>query len=213
MIYCMADIHGSFDRYQKMLQTIRFSNEDTLYVIGDAIDRGPQSIEVVLDIMNRSNAVFLRGNHEQMCINDLLLRQYDARRIWQMNSGGTTRSKLLYKCSNDLRNKILRFFKNAPTCINLDVNGKHFHLVHGFPAETTYDQLWKRPFPDSERPLDEAIVILGHTPTPLLTGIENAPAQIWHGKGMIDIDCGCGSRSEFGRLACIRLDDMEEFYI
>lgn len=60
-----------YDRYLAMLQTIQFCDEDTLYVVGDAIDRGHQSIEVVLDMMSRSNVVLLRGNHEQMCLDDL----------------------------------------------------------------------------------------------------------------------------------------------
>jgi len=213
MIYCMSDIHGDYDRYLKMLQTINFCDTDTLYVIGDVIDRGSQGVDVVADIMSRKNVVFLRGNHEQMCLNDLLFRQYDARRIWQMNGGGTTRSKLLYKCSYDTRRKMLRFFQNAPTCFDLEVNGNQFHLVHGFPSEEIHDRLWGRPLSDSESPIQGATVIVGHTPTPLITGIENAPAQIWYGNGIIDIDCGCGSRSEMGRLACIRLDDMKEYYV
>lgn len=35
MIYCMADIHGDYERYQKMLSEISFSDDDTLYIIGD----------------------------------------------------------------------------------------------------------------------------------------------------------------------------------
>ena len=38
--------------------------------------------------------------------------------------------------------------------------------------------------------------------------------RIWHGNNIIDIDCGCGNlRSEHRRLACLRLDDMAEFYV
>ena len=37
--------------------------------------------------------------------------------------------------------------------------------------------------------------------------------HIWHGNGIIDIDCGCGHETELRRLACLRLDDMTEFYI
>ena len=33
------------------------------------------------------------------------------------------------------------------------------------------------------------------------------------GIGLIVIDCGCGSGYELRRLACLRLDDMEEFYV
>lgn len=35
MIYCMADIHVSYERYQKMLESIHFSDTDTLYMIDD----------------------------------------------------------------------------------------------------------------------------------------------------------------------------------
>ncbi|MBQ2990771.1 MAG: metallophosphoesterase [Clostridia bacterium] len=213
MIYCMSDVHGDYARYQKMLQTIRFSDADTLYMLGDAIDRGPQSVEVVLDVMGRANVVFLRGNHEQMCLDDLHWRKTDARALWQMNGGGVTRRALLYKCAYDTRTKILSFFLSAPTCAGLEVNGRRFHLVHGFPSEDTHDQLWGRPAPDAEPPVPGATVILGHTPTPLLTGIEDAPARIWHGNGVVNIDCGCGWRAGFSRLACLRLDDMAEYYV
>ena len=41
MIYYMSDVHGAYERYLKMLEAINFSDEDTLYVLGDAIDREP----------------------------------------------------------------------------------------------------------------------------------------------------------------------------
>ena len=39
MVYCISDIHGDYARFQQMLHTIGFSDEDTLYIIGDVIDR------------------------------------------------------------------------------------------------------------------------------------------------------------------------------
>ena len=213
MIYCMADIHGAYDRYLAMLQTIHFCDDDTLYVIGDVIDRGHQSIEVVLDMMSRSNVVFLCGNHEQMCLDDLHRRLWDARALWQRNGGGRTRSDLLYKRSPAVRSKILHYFLSAPTFIDLEVNGRKFHLVHGFPSENEHDRLWTRPESNAEPPIPNATVIVGHTPTSFLIGEDESPLRIWHGNGIIDIDCGCAGRSELSRLACIRLDDMQEFYI
>jgi len=93
------------------------------------------------------------------------------------------------------------------------VNGRKFHLVHGFPSEHENDRLWGRPDPNAEPPIPDVTVVVGHTPTSLLNGEEEAPMRIWHGNGMIDIDCGCAGRSAFSRLACIRLDDMQEFYV
>ena len=68
MQYCISDIHGEFDRYQAMLEEIHLSDDDTLYVIGDVIDRAPGGIDVLEDIMARKNVVMLMGNHEQLSL-------------------------------------------------------------------------------------------------------------------------------------------------
>ena len=36
--------------------------------------------------------------------------------------------------------------------------------------------------------------------------------KIYHGPGFIDIDCGCGYDMPIKALACIRLEDMVEYY-
>ena len=54
--YVMSDIHGQFFSYRKMLKEIEFSDDDFLYVLGDCIDRGPDGISIIQDIMNRKNA-------------------------------------------------------------------------------------------------------------------------------------------------------------
>ena len=35
MIYAMSDIHGCYEKYRDMLETIKFAADDTLYVLGD----------------------------------------------------------------------------------------------------------------------------------------------------------------------------------
>jgi len=212
MIYCMSDIHGAYDRYQRMLEIIRFCGADTLYVIGDVIDRCPQGIDVVLDMMRRPNVILLRGNHEQMCLDDLHRHIGDARALWQKNGGSRTRSDLLYKRSPAVRSEVLRYFQCAPTSADIQTGDRKFHLVHGFPSEDVHDRLWGRPQPDAACPMPGVTVIVGHTPTSFLTGVESVPLRIWHGNGIIDIDCGCAGRLQQSRLACIRLDDMAEFY-
>lgn len=41
MIYVMSDIHGCGNMYHEMLRKIQFCDSDHLYILGDAIDRGP----------------------------------------------------------------------------------------------------------------------------------------------------------------------------
>ena len=43
MTYVMSDIHGCYDKYQSMLAAIHFAADDTLYVLGDVLDRGPDA--------------------------------------------------------------------------------------------------------------------------------------------------------------------------
>ena len=68
MIYCMSDIHGNYDGYKKLLERVDFKNSDTLYVLGDVIDRGGQSIKLLQDMMARYNVIPILGNHEYMGI-------------------------------------------------------------------------------------------------------------------------------------------------
>ena len=58
-------------------------------------------------------------------------------------------------------------------------------------------------------------MIFGHTPTKYYQ--EDVPMKLWCGYRMIGIDCGSGypeegPDSEYGRLACLRLDDGKVFY-
>ena len=76
--------------------------------------------------------------------------------------------------------------------------------------------VWYR-YRSYDRGPDDYTVIFGHTPTTehQLTN----PVQIWRGSNLIDIDCGAAYEKPalWGsiiqtRLACLRLDDMKEFY-
>ena len=52
MIYCVSDIHGELDKFEQMLELIRFSDEDHLYILGDVIDRGAMGVDIPTDIIN-----------------------------------------------------------------------------------------------------------------------------------------------------------------
>ena len=42
----MSDLHGQFVLLQLMLNKIQFTDEDELYILGDIMDRGPNSIDI-----------------------------------------------------------------------------------------------------------------------------------------------------------------------
>ena len=75
MIYVMSDLHGCYDKYKQMLEKIQFNSNDTLYILGDIVDRGDEGIKILLDMMQRSNVVPLLGNHEFMAYS--VLKKYN----------------------------------------------------------------------------------------------------------------------------------------
>lgn len=146
--YCISDIHGEYDRYMAMLDLINFSDTDTLFVLGDVIDRRPSGVDVLLDIMSRSNVRMILGNHEDMCLKTLdATHVVGARQLWQSNGGSPTRRELLYIRTAEERLKILRFIRDLPDHLDIEVNGKAFHLVHGMPGNTREIRIWDRPEP------------------------------------------------------------------
>jgi len=97
------------------------------------------------------------------------------------------------------------------------INDTKFVLVHA--GMTTYDNgdisevqtedfmIWAREdFYRGRYVNDKQIIIFGHNPVKTIHG----KWEIWHGENKICIDCGAAYG---GKLACLRLDDMKEFYI
>ena len=215
MIYCVSDIHGELDKLERMMELIRFSDADHLYIIGDVIDRGAMGVDILRRIMAAPNMTMLLGNHEQMCLDTLGPKnEFGARDLWRQNGGMRTYRELLYHRTPSERSSTLRFLSGLPDHLDLEVGPQKFHLVHGFPSGDRNTRIWGRVTPDSRSPYPGTICIVGHTPTCFLTGKDDEDHRIWHGDRIIDIDCGCGNlRSEHRRLACLRLDDMAEFYV
>lgn len=217
MVYCMSDIHGEYERYIKMLEQINFAEEDSMYVIGDVIDRYPQGIDILMDIMSRSNIHMILGNHEQMLLDAFAERSVpNSRLLWKQNGGEGTYMDMLFHRSEEECRKIIAYLCSLPDYMNIEVNGRKYHLVHGFPSDDHGIRLWGRPNNDTMIQMDGVTVIVGHTPTIFLNGEsseEKEPFRIWHGTGIICIDGGCGHRMDERKLACLRLDDMKEFYV
>ncbi len=60
MIYAMSDLHGCYDKYIKMLKMIKLNDGDTLYILGDIVDRGDGGIKILQDMMVRKKC----GSHK-----------------------------------------------------------------------------------------------------------------------------------------------------
>ena len=226
----MSDLHGCFDKYQAMLREIEFSSRDTLYVLGDVIDRGPDGIKILQDMNGRLNVIPILGNHEftaAVClpwlmeeITDQSLAKLDETQIaalseWITNGGGST-LRGLKQLNTEEREDILEYILEMELYAEVDAGGRSFVLVHSgldnfapdkpLDSYELQDLLFGRPEPDAVYYPDK-ILVFGHTPTRRLWGQD----KIFRKGTMIDIDCGCVFQG--GQLGCLCLDTMEEFYV
>lgn len=226
----MSDIHGRFDKYKEMLSLIDFTPRDTLYVLGDVIDRGPDGIKILQDMMLRPNVFPLLGNHEftaAVClpwlmkeVTDQSLDTLDETQIaalseWITNGGGVT-LRGLKALSQEEREDILEYFQEMELFAQVEAGGRSFVLTHSGLDHFSPDRLLSeyrledflfcRPGPDTVY-FPDKLLVFGHTPTRYFSKQD----KIFRWETWIDIDCGCAAPS--GRLGCLCLDTMEEFYV
>ena len=93
-LFAIGDIHGCARELELLLGGLPLAAGDTVVFVGDYIDRGPASqavIDVLLELAARSDltTVFLRGNHEDMCL-AYLGRAGHWGEAWKLNGGVTT---------------------------------------------------------------------------------------------------------------------------
>ena len=73
--YAIGDIHGGAKTFRALLDKMNLSPEDTLYLLGDYVDRGQESkgvLDIILDLHNAGfNIRPLRGNHDDMFLKTL----------------------------------------------------------------------------------------------------------------------------------------------
>ena len=223
MIYVMSDIHGNTRRFNSIMEQINLQDSDTLYILGDVIDRYPDGIRILRKLMKMENVKMLLGNHEFMMLKALKTQEddfyspYSGTSLWYRNGGRVTHNYLKH-IRKELRREVFRYLQELPVNIEIEVNGKKYLLVHGAPEcnfrrahgdyETSKEYaVWHR-WKIFEHVPEGYTLIFGHTPT--LNFNDVVPLEVFNCGHAIGIDCGCGFGD--GRLACVRLDDMKIFY-
>ena len=214
-IYAISDIHGCFDEFMELLGKIQFNPaHDTLYILGDAIDRGERPIDCIKFIMSTDNIHFLLGNHEQM-----MLDYYSGVDLISWTTNGFRETILQFMgLPNYEREEIFTYFRNSLLYKTISASGKNYFLSHaGVNVENPIHQqdpndlLWIRDRFLRHKALSDYICIFGHTPTSRMHG--SSDYSVWYDaihQDKICIDCGCVYG---GYLAAIRLDDGEIKYI
>ena len=225
MIYVMSDIHGQTDKYRRLLRQIGLTAEDRLFILGDVVDRGDGGIDALSDMMDRPNVTVLIGNHE-WSMATLLGNQNALRaklgqdrtealyRLW-FDDGGLATYRAYMRLDEATRRKVLDYIQDMHFIYELQVGDKQYFLSHTLPPYSQDVPLVEPPADDflhgapdyHTRYLPDCTIVTGHTHTERIDPAYRG--RIWQGNGHIAIDCGA---SRGGRLGCLCLDTMQEFY-
>ena len=201
MIYCMSDVHGDYEKYRRMLEKIRLSDGDLLYLLGDVVDRGPHPVRTLLDMMQRPNVKPLLGNHEYMAVLCLrfLTKQVTEESVsalcaenfqdlinWQ-REGGSSTLREFGQLSSEQRSAVLEYLMDFELYEEIQVNGQDYLLVHAGPANFSPDRpldsyglhelIWTR-LDYGKVYYADRFLVTGHTPVAMIPAIQNGTPSI-----------------------------------
>jgi len=188
----IGDVHGHYDGLMNLLEIVAPTTEDEIYFLGDLIDRGPKSSDVV-NFVKKSGYPCLLGNHEQMLLDSLAIDGQiytPALQAW-LYSGGHHTVRSYGKAGIPVEH--LNWMRTLPPYLDLgDIWLVHAGIHPKIPLEqqTTEQFCWVRDeFHRIPQPyFPNKLVVIGHTITFTLPGV--APGELAQGYGWIDIDTG-----------------------
>lgn len=194
--FVITDIHGCRKTFLALLDKIAFSKADELYLLGDYVDRGPDSKGVLDEIFRLQNNDYtvrcLRGNHEEILLRSL----YDPVGLenWMLTDGKKTMDSFGVEMTADIPAVYLDFIRELDYYFEVDEYilvhaGLNFNLFD--PLEDQRDLLIIRRWYDNIRYdwLGQRIVLHGHTPMPYF----DIEQQLLHlgANRYLDLDAGC----------------------
>lgn len=231
-IYALGDLHGHYEIYEKVKAMLK--PEDTVYFLGDAGDRGPESWKCIKAIYNDPQFIYIKGNHEDMLVKaceDYLedggMWDYHSYSLCRMNGGEET--MMAWERDPD-RELWLKRLKELPTWDSKEIHGKYYTFCHaGFTPwfrEETMEcfvptdrmLIWDREhyfdeWVDGEMD-DDIVVVHGHTPIHYLSEdlrVDWESGAFWYCDGhKVCIDSGGFFSDEF---ILLNLDTLEDTVI
>jgi serine/threonine protein phosphatase 1 len=214
-LFAISDIHGCFRPfYELVVNIIKLTKSDRLILLGDYIDRGEYSKEVIDFIIDLQKGGFdikaLIGNHELMLIDSW--NEPDLMHLWSLNGGLLTLQSFGIDDIREIDNHYLEFFNSLNYYLNL---GKVIFVHAGF------DDLAPDPFSDKQNMVWECRLFYQN---PLLSGktivhghrpktISYVNRLLREKSPVIPIDTGCVYNSEtgYGFLSALELNSMSLF--
>ena len=228
MVYVVSNLHGNYAKFKELIKAISFRDSDLMYILGDIVDYGDESMELIGDLSIRYNVYPIVGEHDFTALKMLsgfekMLKSGETpdkkfiqeMTVWTADGGQTTLDSFR-TLDDEMREGIIDYLTDMTIFEEAEVKGKKYLLVHagiaGFKKGVDLESLKPQAFFTESLDLtkkyfDDVTVIVGHNPT---TEENGGNGKIFYGNGSIAIDCG---EARGGTIGCLRLDDMKEFYV
>jgi serine/threonine protein phosphatase 1 len=223
--YVIGDIHGCLKTFRCMVtEKLRLTREDTLFLLGDYIDRGTDSKGVLDFIMemqaNGYNVRPIMGNHEYMMLKSLGDEEEFVK--WKKNGSLQTlmsfgipeEQAIEFESVNKVPGEYIGFLSD----LNFYEETDDFYFVHaglGKGVENPTDDLetlfWSRKELYNRALLKGRILIHGHTPVTKVSIMD----RVFDGEVKIfNLDGGCvyPQYEGFGNLAAMNLDTFDLYF-
>lgn len=131
--YVTSDAHGHLRALDRALELAAPGAGDTLYVVGDMVDRGPDPVGVLKLVRDLPGARVLMGNHERLLLDSLLTDNDVNTMTWEMNGGFTT-ARGLDNLPRDEAGSLISWIAHLPLFDVVEVEDR---FSAGVPAGTT----------------------------------------------------------------------------
>jgi len=211
--YAIGDIHGGAKTFMALLERIGLKRSDRLYLLGDYIDRGPNSkgvLDIILKLQVAGFGVYpLRGNHEDMLISHLDMRKQTFPGYVKDYGAATLRSFGIAS-PMELPDRYKHFLLGLPYILEDD----RFIFVHAGldmnksnpVTETDIDtMLWGNGGFVSDNEIPGRIIVSGHR----IKKVSYIKATLDQPHILIDNGAFTGQQPELGNLVALNLDSME----
>ena len=212
--FVIGDIHGCAATLRKLVDdTLRPLPADRIYLLGDLVDRGPDSkgvLDFIFELRELGLSVSsVRGNHEEMLLRACEEHYYLG--LWSANGGQAALKSFRADGPGDIPRIYRDFLSSLPLYILLD----DFVIVHAglnFDLPNPYEDgcamLWTRStFVDRQR-IGGRRLISGHTPV----SRNRLEVSLYNSKIMLDNGCVFVEHSDMGCLAALELESMKVYY-
>ncbi len=112
------------------MSQIDLQPEDTLYILGDVVDRYPFGVEILQKIMSMPNVIMLKGNHEVMFEYSVKTGKLG---LWYYNGGDCT-----YDAYKKLPEEQQKEIMKSPNYIKLSVGRSIIRYIDIYSKQKLY---------------------------------------------------------------------------